>query len=361
MVAFLQKRLQVRIAGRIQEAQAGEVALGAELLGRGGEQQQGRGGRGEAFDEGVLGAGGVGRPLQVVGLVDDKQVPAGSHGLLSARRVVCEKGDAADDQLAVQKGVGLGLVAFDGRAAVCVKQAEEQVEAAPHFHEPLVHEGFGQQQQHASGAAGAVEPVQDEAGFDGLSKADFVGEQDARIPAAGDLAGDEHLMRQKVHPAADEPAHRVLKQLGASPQRLGSELKGVKFLGLPSEKPFLGGAEADGVRKVGLGYFPSLGDIDKQPGAFFDPFHHEGFPAMELQTVSLLETDAAQGGAAHRVLALFSGRRKKHLYAGRVGLHHNTQAQFRFRVADNPLPWVHPFKFHRKGREPTAKWGPQEA
>ena len=333
----------------------------AELLGCGGEQQQGWRASGETFDERVLGAGGVGRPLQVVRLVDDEQVPSGLHGLLLARRVVCKKRDAANDQLAVQKGVGCRLVALDGSAAIRVKQAEEQVEAAPHFHEPLVYERFGEQQQHPPGAAGPVEPVQDEAGFDGLSKADFIRQQNARNPPAGDLAGDEDLMWQKVHPAANQAAHRVLKESGPLPQRFGTELEGVEFVGLPRQKPFFRRAEADGVGEMCLGHLPPLGNIDQQPDAFLDPIHHERFSAVELQTVALLETDAPQGGAAHCVLPLFPGCRKENLHPCRIRLHHNTQAKFWFRVADNPLSWVHPFKFHREGREPTPKWGPQEA
>jgi hypothetical protein len=152
-----------------------------------------------------------------------------------------------------------------------------------------------------------------------------------------------------------------LKESGALPQRLGTELEGVEFVGLSRQKPLLRGAEADRVRKVGLRHLLPFGNVDQQPRAFLHPLHHQGFAAMELQTVTLLETDAAQGGAAHCVLPLVPGCWKENLHPCRIRLHHNTQSQFWFRVADNPLSWVHPFKFHREGREPTPKREPQEA
>ena len=53
--------------------------------------------------------------------------------------------------------------------AFVVEQREAQVEAAQHFHQPLVLEGFRDHDQHALGGAGEQLLVEDHPGFDGFT------------------------------------------------------------------------------------------------------------------------------------------------------------------------------------------------
>jgi hypothetical protein len=57
------------------------VAVGAELLGGGGEEEEAFDFGGELVNDLIFGAGLVGVPLEVVGFVNDEEVPAGFEDL----------------------------------------------------------------------------------------------------------------------------------------------------------------------------------------------------------------------------------------------------------------------------------------
>ena len=81
MALLLEKMGEVAEAHGIEQAQAGEVAGFAELLGRGGEEKNARHCASERFDDAIFGAGKIRAPLQVMRLVDDQDVPTGGEGL----------------------------------------------------------------------------------------------------------------------------------------------------------------------------------------------------------------------------------------------------------------------------------------
>ncbi len=73
--AFFNKGFQVVVTGRVEQAKTGKVALGSELLGSCGKEQNGGKLLSEAFHDLVGGAGELGCPFEVMGFVDNQQVP----------------------------------------------------------------------------------------------------------------------------------------------------------------------------------------------------------------------------------------------------------------------------------------------
>ena len=54
----------------------------------------------------------------------------------------------------------------------------------------MVNKRFGNENEGTLDPASEEKTMQDEAAFDGFAEADFIGEKDARVEAAGDLGGD---------------------------------------------------------------------------------------------------------------------------------------------------------------------------
>ena len=81
--------------------------------------------------------------------------------------------------MAIQKGVRpvAFRTAFDGITTLLIINTETQIEAPQQFHEPLVDQRFGQQNQHPVGPAGEVQPEQDQTGLDRFPEADLIGQQ----------------------------------------------------------------------------------------------------------------------------------------------------------------------------------------
>ena len=78
------------------------IASSLRAEGRGGgEQENGFGGRGEGFDEGVGRAGFVRMPLEMMGFIDNQEVEAGVLGLPGPARVFSEELSGTEDELTV--------------------------------------------------------------------------------------------------------------------------------------------------------------------------------------------------------------------------------------------------------------------
>ncbi|MNZ96722.1 hypothetical protein D3C78_1159280 [compost metagenome] len=173
---------------RIQQAQAGEVALLAELFRGGGQQQHAGNVLSQLFDDLILAAWCLFAPGQVVGFIDHQQIPLGVGQLFQAQLVATDEVQRADHQLFGFKRVaavelGLGVTAV-------VEQREIQVEAAHHFDQPLVLEVFRHHDQYALGAACQQLLVNDHPGFDGFTQTHLICQQYARRMALADFIGD---------------------------------------------------------------------------------------------------------------------------------------------------------------------------
>ena len=128
-----------------------------------------------------------------------------------------------------------GLALLDGLAAFLVEDVEPKIEAAQQFHEPLVHQRFRHEDQHALRAAGQDQPMQNQAGFDGFAQAHFVGEQHARHQAAGHFGSDVKLVRDQIDPAADKSAHLGFAPAMLMLQRGHPEIEDFRRIQLPGE------------------------------------------------------------------------------------------------------------------------------
>ena len=111
----------------VEESEACEVAGHAELFGGRGQEQEAGDDLAEGFNHGVLGAGGFGSPAEVMGFVDDEEIPSGGDGLFASARCCSEETEAGDDELVVEEGIGLGTAGFDGRAAFLVEDVEQRL------------------------------------------------------------------------------------------------------------------------------------------------------------------------------------------------------------------------------------------
>ena len=188
----------------VKQAQATEVPGAAQLLRGRGQQQDPGGPRRQGRHQVVFRAGGGLRPAQVMGLVDDQQVPVrrqqGPRGGGGGQEA-CQ---GAEGQGLDQERVVSGRV-LDVPQSLPVEQGEAQVETPPHLHQPLMEQGFRDQDQGPGHAAGGQQPVEDEAGFDGLAESHLIRQQDPGRRAFGDLGGDVELMGDGADPGTHQP------------------------------------------------------------------------------------------------------------------------------------------------------------
>jgi hypothetical protein len=156
---LLLEGLQIGVTDRIEESEACKVAFGSELLGGGGEEQQAGTALRKGFYARVFRAWSLGRPVQVVRLIDDEQIPARFEGLSVAVWILNQEGKTAEDELVFEEGINARLGGLNSLAAFGIKEAEEEIETAPEFDKPLMEEGVGKQDEDAPRTTGEVESV----------------------------------------------------------------------------------------------------------------------------------------------------------------------------------------------------------
>ena len=280
--AFGAERGQVMETVGVEQAQAGEVAVLAELFRRRGEQQHARDDLGQLLDQSVLGAGLFLVPDQVVGLVDHHQVPASGEQRVLGLLVVDQPLQGHQRQLGILEWVA--GVAFD--EALGVEQRHLQVEASAHLHQPLVLKVLGHQDQHAAGAAGQQLAVDHQAGFDGLAQAHFVGQQHAWGDTVGDFTGDVQLVGDGLRTYAAQAPQRGEHLLAVVLQGVVAQGEPRQRVDLPGEQAVAGQAELDEVRQLRLGQrvwlvLPVDAVVDQQAIGVLDLAHGQ-LPAFEV-------------------------------------------------------------------------------
>ena len=248
LLALPAERFEVVETIRIEQAQAREVAVLAELLRGRGEQQDAGNDLRQLLDQRVFGADLVLVPDQVVGFVDHQQVPAGGEQGVLGAFVFLQPLQGDQGQLGVLEGIA--GIAFG--EALLVEQGHLQVEAPAHLHQPLVLEVFRNQDQHPPGAAGKQLAMDDQAGLDGLAQAHFVGQQDARRHAVGDFAGDVQLVGDRLGAGAAEAPERGLEQLAAAFESVVAQGEPGQGIDLSGEQTVAGEAELDEVGELGF-------------------------------------------------------------------------------------------------------------
>ncbi|MNZ36943.1 hypothetical protein D3C78_543800 [compost metagenome] len=338
LAALVAEGFQVVETIRVEQAQAGEVAVQAELLRRRGEQEDARDHLGQLLDQLILAAGLFRMPDQMVRLVHHQQVPAGGERRILGALVFPQPFQCHQGQLAVFEGIA--GIAFD--EALAVEQGDLEIEAAAHFHQPLVLEVFRDQDQHPAGAPGEQLAMDHQAGLDGLAQAHLVGEQDARCDAVGHFAGDVQLVGDRLGAGASQAPERRLEQTGTVFQGVVAQAEPRHRVDLAGEQAVAGQAELDEVGQLGFRQYARFvlrGDaaVDQQAIGFLD-FPHSHLPAFEVRHfIARSEAYAGQRRVALGVLASISGRRIEHGEQPAIERQDGTQPKFRFTVADPAL------------------------
>ncbi len=149
----------------------------------------------------------------MVRFIDDHQVPFGIAQVFRALLAAAHEIQRADHQLFGLERV-IGIVLGFGITLI-VKQRETQVEAAQHLDQPLMLQGFRDDDQHAFGGAGKQLLMQNHPGFDGFTQTDFIGQQDARRVATSDIMGDMQLVGNQAGALSAQaaPRHPILLAL----------------------------------------------------------------------------------------------------------------------------------------------------
>src|SRR4051812_21869654 len=138
-----------------------KMALLAQLLWGRREQKDTANLAGKLVDQLILRAGAFPRSGQMMGFIDDQDVPVSRHGLRHAFWVMREQAGRANDQLIVEKRVGFGISRFDRIAAFLIENREPKVKPSQEFDEPLMNERFGDHDQYPPRAPGHEQAMQD--------------------------------------------------------------------------------------------------------------------------------------------------------------------------------------------------------
>ena len=320
LALFLDEGVQARVAVRVQQPQAREVALHAQLFRRGGEQQQAGAGARQPLDALIGFRRRVLGPLQVVGFIHHHRVPLG--GGQGVDVAAFQEGGAAQNQLLGQEGVVhhfrrvrlaqlLGdqvgehvLDAFragfaQGFQALFVEDRETQVEAPRHLHEPLVHQGVRHHDQHPAGAAGLQLLMENQTRFDGLAQAHFVGQQHPGRVAPRHLVGDVQLVADQVDARAAQALDLGAFALGAGAQRRQPQLEPAVRRQLIGEQTVHGAAEAQLMAQQGFRHrlhivrlAGGVGVVHHQPVVILGALHHQLQAVAGGQGIALVEGDA---------------------------------------------------------------------
>ena len=196
-----------------EQLEQAEEAVRVRLERCRGEQQDVARDAGERRDGAVRVAPGVAlRALEAVRLVHDEKVEPGRlrlRGKPGGRDEVLERDDRVPVRL---EGVeAFAVLLHDVLAPLAIEENERLVELAVELAEPLDRERRGRDDERPVGPVRAQEAREDEAGFNRLAEAYFVGEEPADGIGRRRALGDVELVRKKRDAPAEE---------GAEPGRL---------------------------------------------------------------------------------------------------------------------------------------------
>jgi hypothetical protein len=178
------------------------------------------------------------RPLaaEVMGLVDEAEVPAGGGDLPDLFRRAREELEAGDDAGKALPGRGLGILAAAPGEPVAVHQGEQLLELVKQLGQPLHREVAGGDHQHPRGEAGEAERGEDHSPLDGLPQPHLVGENEPGPARREHPLHHRDLMELHHHPAREQRPQRVVPSLLVEPQGLPAEEEGGASATRPSRR-----------------------------------------------------------------------------------------------------------------------------
>ncbi len=176
-----------------------------------------------------------------------------SHRLFHTARRRREKILGAQHRLPQRKGIFSGVALFLGTAQVFIQHGEHVIEAAVHFHQPLMHELRRRDDQYARRLTGHEQAMKDQTRFDGFTKSHFIRQQYARMISRSDFIGDGNLMRKKIHARTGESAHTRTQHLAPEFLRAQAQRERLGFRHLSCEQSFVGIGKTHAVEHFLLG------------------------------------------------------------------------------------------------------------
>ena len=179
--------------------------------------------RGRAQEQDVTAQGRDGRDRPPAGLarvarraaeplcfVHDQQIDSRFHGLVGQLRALRQhfQRDHGATMSVERVEVGTEVARHVGEA-LRIEEREDLVVLPPELAQPLHGQRIRRDHEAAFDLSGVHEPIQDERGLDGLSEADFVGEQPAHGVAGARALRDVELVREEPDASAEEGAQAV--------------------------------------------------------------------------------------------------------------------------------------------------------
>jgi hypothetical protein len=160
--------------------------------------------------------------------------------------------------------------------------------------------------------------------------------------ASGHFAGDIKLVRQQLHPRAQQTLDSALLQAAQVIQGFPTQDKAAVIVDLAGEKTILGLAELH--KAVEIEFVENhlaaalIETLIKDPAVQFLYGSHLQNPAfITAQTVAKAVLHPVQGGVIHGVKPLLANGGKTDLHPAVDALHHDSQARLRFRTTDPTL------------------------
>ena len=155
-------------------------------------------------------AGMARRAAESLCFVHDEQIDARSHRLVGQLRALGQHLQRDHRATMHVEGVEVGTeVARHVGEALRIEEREHLVVLPPELAQPLDGQRIRRDDETAFDLPGVHEPIQDERGLDGLSEADFVGEQPAHRIAGARALRDVELVREEPDASAEEGAQAV--------------------------------------------------------------------------------------------------------------------------------------------------------
>ena len=310
LALFLTKRLEIVEAGRVQQPQPGKMTGHTHLLRRSGQQQQALGTCGQRFHQLVFRAGRLRFPSQMMGFIHHHQIPVCRQRVPTRVFAAGEKIQATQNQLfglervfrmliaedAIHQGIDIVLGCLDRVVPGLIDDGEAQIEAAQHFHQPLMDQRVRHHHQHPPSPTGVQLVVQDQARLDGLAQADLIGQQHPGGVTFRHLVGQVNLVRQVLGASADQ----ALRRGGPEPVQMlqggVTQAKCPVAVKLAGKQALMRGGEIDRAGQFHFRYlvdvFAVVGVIHQHTTDVLDRAHDVSVTVESLDFLSLLIDDA---------------------------------------------------------------------
>src|SRR5215475_7664009 len=270
-------------------------------------------------------------------LIDDDDVPTGFECLCRPIFVLSKPCQAAKNELPVQKRIRTGVSRLDIFASLLIENVKPEIETPEQFNEPLMHQRFGNKNEGALHTAGEYQSMQDEAGFDCLSQAHFIGEQHTWSKPRSNFRCDIKLMRNQVNAPADKSPDFRFPDTMLQLECGNPQIERCRRIKLAKGEPFFRLTEADRIAEFAFTDLPGPMAIEDKPAALGNGLDNESLLMAVPDSVARTEPDSPEGSVRPRVLPLFTGSLESRGHPPAGDFYNRSETKFGFTIADPPL------------------------